>query len=191
MFKRQVQFFLVFCPFLLQAQPDCLRSESTFVGEIVTHEYNTAYYTDLDTFDFPVKKVWRTQRSNRVWTIPGELTDEKIVMQADRTLAPPDTFRFERFIKSTGKRSVFQLTRFFGDIYQVWKISFTSYAWPRQHTTLIIPVEIRTFEQIYTDWPDDFMKDGAYKTDPKKVLAKIEKYRCKDFDAGRRKAGAN
>lgn len=183
MSKKAIQILLTFCPFLLSAQSDCLRSESTFPGEIVVHEYNTAYYFDTEVFDFPVFKIWIIKTGDRIWSIPGGVTNEKVIMQSDRTLAPPDTFRFERFIKTTGKNTKWQLTRFFGDIYQVWQIVETRYA--------VVLLEVRIYRGIYQGWPDDYMNALAYKTDRVKVLAKIEKYRCKDRDAGRKKAGVN
>lgn len=191
MHKKAIQILLTFLPFLSQAQPDCIRSQALIVGELLRYDYPTDYYIDGDTFDFPLFKIWKWQDGDRVWNVPTRFPEEKVVIQADRTLAAPDTFRFERFVKATSKSTQHQLTRFFGDIYQVWKISNTTYAWSGQHTTLLIPVEVRTFERTFIGWPDDYMSDSAYKTNQEQVLKQIEKYRCKDYDAGRRKAGAN
>lgn len=190
MLKKSIKILLVLTTGSFAQEP-CLRYERTFTGQIITHEYSTAYYVDADTFDFPVRKVWRVQSGDKVWTLSGGLTDEKVVIQPNREFAPPDTLRFERYVKASDKKTVWQLTRFFGNIYQVWKISHTSYAWAGQHTTLLIPVEVRTFERTFVGWPDNYMSVVAYKTDEAKILARIEKYRCKDKDAGRRKAGVN
>lgn len=189
--KNLIKLLILLCPFLLHAQSDCVRPQILKIGEIFRYSYPTDYYTDSDTFDFPIYKVWRGQAGDRIWNLSIRFANEKVVTQPNHTLAAPDTLRFERFIKATGKSSQYQLTRFLGDIYQVWKISQTSYAWPGQHTTLLIPIEVRTFERIYRGWPDDYMNSSAYKTDSKQVLKQIEKYRCKDYDAGRRKAGTN
>lgn len=189
--RNLLKLFVFLCPIVLQAQSDCIRSQALLAGELLRYDYPTDYYIDGDTFDFPLFKIWKGQTGDRVWTVSTRFPEEKVVVQADRTLAAPDTLRFERFIKANGKSKQYQLTRFFGDIYQVWKITQTSYAWPGQHTTLLIPIEVRTFERIYRGWPDDYMNSSAYKTDSKQVLKQIEKYRCKDYDAGRRKAGTN
>lgn len=189
--KSSIRVLFLLLPLLSQAQSNCIRSQALLAGEFLRYDYPTGYYIDADTFDFPIFKIWRGQSGDRVWELPTRFAKECVVVQANRTLAAPDTFRFERFIKATGKSTQHQLTRLFGDIYQVWKITHTSYAWPGQHTTLLLPVEVRTFERTYIGQPDDYMSATAYKTDQAKVLAKIEKYRCKDFDAGRRKAGAN
>lgn len=189
MLRKAIQIFLTLFPLLSQAQTDCIRSQALLAGELLRYDYPTDYYIDGDTFDFPLFKIWKGQTGDRVWTVSTRFPEEKVVVQADRTLAAPDTLRFERFIKANGKSKQYQLTRFFGDIYQVWKITQTSYAWPGQHTTILIPVEVRTFERTFVGWPDDYMSESAYKTDRKKIAEKIEKYRCKDFDAGKRKAG--
>ena len=191
MLKKTAKIFLLFLPFLSQAQPNCIRSQALLAGELLRYDYPMDYYIDGDTFDFPIFKIWKGQDGDRVWNVPTRFSEEKIVVQADRTLAAPDTLRFERFVKATSKSSQHQLTRFFGNVYQVWKISQTTYAWPGQHTTLLIPVEVRTFERTFIGWPDDYMNDSAYKTNQEQVLKQIEKYRCKDYDAGRRKAGTN
>lgn len=187
--KKAIQILLILLPFLSQAQTNCIRSQALVTGEFLRYDYPTAYYVDDDTFDFPLLKIWKGQSGDRIWVVPTRFSEEKIVVQADRSLAPPDTFRFERFVKTTGKETVWQLTRFFGDIYQVWQIVETKYATARQHTTLLLPIEVRIFRGIYQGWPDDFMKDGAYKTNQEQVLKQIEKYRCKDLDAGKRRAG--
>lgn len=183
--KKAIQILLILLPFLSQAQTDCIRSQALLTGEFLRYDYPTAYYVDDDTFDFPLLKIWKGQSGDRIWVVPTRFSEEKIVVQADRSLAPPDTFRFERFVKTTGKRTIWQLTHFFGDIYQVWQLVETHY------TALFLPLEVRTFRGIYQGWPDDYMNEFAYKTDRSKVAEKIEKYRCKDYDAGRRKAGEN
>ena len=189
--RNLVKLLILLYPFLLNAQSDCIRSQALVAGAILRYDYPTDYYVDSDTFDFPIYKVWRGQAGDRVWNVTIRFPEEKVVIQADRTLAAPDTFRFERFVKATSKITQYQLTRFFGDIYQVWKISNTTYTWPMQHTTLFIPVEVRTFERTFIGRPDDYMNASAYKTNQEQVLKRIEKYRCKDYDAGRRKAGVN
>lgn len=194
MLKKVTKFLVTFLSLasLLSAQDSpCLRAEKAFAGEFIAHDYSTSYYFDLSIFDFPVRKIWRANGSESVWYIPGGFIAEKAVTTVGREFVYPDTFRFERFIKANGERQIWQLTRFYGNIYQVWQILETHYAWAGTHTTLLLPIEVRCFKETFIGWPDDYMTEGAYKTDRRSLSAKLEKLRCKHNDAGRRKAGTN